>query len=56
MRPENNLSDTRGAYATPLAMEFSLWIAIGFSQSRFYGNWLPGDSRGFVARARDVRP
>jgi REP element-mobilizing transposase RayT len=24
--------------------------------STFYGNWLPGDSRGFVARVRDRRP
>jgi REP element-mobilizing transposase RayT len=24
--------------------------------STFYGNWLPGDSRGFVARVRDARP
>jgi REP element-mobilizing transposase RayT len=23
--------------------------------STFYGNWLPGDSRGFVSRVRDVR-
>jgi len=24
--------------------------------STFYGNWLPGDPRGFVSRVRDVRP
>ncbi len=24
--------------------------------STFYGNWLPGDARGFVARVRDERP
>lgn len=24
--------------------------------STFYGNWLPGDPRGFVARVRDTRP
>jgi REP element-mobilizing transposase RayT len=24
--------------------------------STFYGNWLPGDSRGFVSRVRDERP
>jgi len=24
--------------------------------STFYGNWLPGDRRGFVSRVRDVRP
>ncbi len=24
--------------------------------STFYGNWLPGDPRGFVSRVRDRRP
>jgi REP element-mobilizing transposase RayT len=24
--------------------------------STFYGNWLPGDPRGFVSRVRDIRP
>jgi REP element-mobilizing transposase RayT len=24
--------------------------------STFYGNWLPGDPRGFVSRVRDTRP
>ena len=24
--------------------------------STFYGNWLPGDRRGFVSRVRDRRP
>jgi REP element-mobilizing transposase RayT len=24
--------------------------------STFYGNWLPGDRRGFVGRVRDIRP
>jgi REP element-mobilizing transposase RayT len=27
-----------------------------FLTSTFYGNWLPGDSRGFVSRVRDRRP
>jgi REP element-mobilizing transposase RayT len=27
-----------------------------FLTTTFYGNWLPGDPRGFVSRVRDARP
>ena len=27
-----------------------------FLSNTFYGNWLPGDDRGFVSRVRDRRP
>jgi len=27
-----------------------------FLSSTFYGNWLPGEQRGFVSRVRDLRP
>lgn len=61
---------TRGAHATPLTFGYERGCLIVPSlnvpemlvdrcwllTSTFYGNWLPGDSRGFVSRVTDERP
>src|SRR5437763_1061534 len=67
-RPEDGRSSMtgsspRGAHATPLAGTHTTPLArtvvmdrYWLLSSTFYGNWLPGDPRGFVSRVRDRRP